>query len=196
MVNLSSDATILIKTPPLRACWAKVGEQAEVPITGGRAKRVVSGARDVGTGGSAAGLGGAVGPGHLPGAPTPPALALAGVGHRDVHGPGSPQRAKRSRAPAAELGIELRWLPTACPERNPLEGLWRAAEGPILADELAPDLDVSLGGAPGHLEGRTPRQRLETAGVLSGAFGIPKSTTAASTAGARHSRLCRTASAP
>src|SRR5262245_10995154 len=47
---LFSDATILTETPPLRACWAKVGEQAEVPVTGNRAKRVGYGALNVGTG--------------------------------------------------------------------------------------------------------------------------------------------------
>src|SRR2546423_874384 len=31
-------------TPPLRACWSAVGEQAEVPITGNRGKTVLYGA--------------------------------------------------------------------------------------------------------------------------------------------------------
>jgi hypothetical protein len=34
---LFSDAAILTETPPLRACWAKAGEQAEAPIKGDRA---------------------------------------------------------------------------------------------------------------------------------------------------------------
>ena len=41
---LFSDATILTETPPLRASWSRVGQQAEVPITGSRDKRVVFGA--------------------------------------------------------------------------------------------------------------------------------------------------------
>ena len=47
---LFSDATILTETPPLRACWSKVGHQAEVPITGNRDKRVVFGALNPATG--------------------------------------------------------------------------------------------------------------------------------------------------
>jgi hypothetical protein len=49
-VILFSDATILTETPPLRACWSKVGQQAEVPITGSRGKRVVYGTMNVATG--------------------------------------------------------------------------------------------------------------------------------------------------
>ena len=39
---------------------------------------------------------------------------------------GSPHTAKRSRKLAQELGIELRWLPVACPELNPTEPNGRA----------------------------------------------------------------------
>jgi transposase len=38
---------------------------------------------------------------------------------------GSPHTAKGSQALARGLGIELRLLPTVCPELNPLEWLWR-----------------------------------------------------------------------
>src|SRR2546430_2677408 len=49
-VVLFSDATILTETPPLRACWSPVGEQAEVPVTGNRDKKVVFGALNPATG--------------------------------------------------------------------------------------------------------------------------------------------------
>jgi transposase len=83
---------------------------------------------------------------------------------------GSPHRAKRSRALAKELGIELRWLPTACPELNPLERLWQVIKGYILANEPTPDLDVSLARAFAHLGAMRPEERLKAAGVLSGSF--------------------------
>jgi hypothetical protein len=124
-VVLFSDATILTETPPLRACWAKVGEQAEVPITGNRDRRVLFGAMAIGSG----------------------ALCLDRAEQWNQDGfqahlrhlrrvwrgwrivlfldRGSPHTARRSRALAAELGIEMRLLPTACPELNPVEGLWR-----------------------------------------------------------------------
>ena len=47
---LFSDATILTETPPLRAGWSLVGEQAEVPVTGNRGKTVLYGALNPATG--------------------------------------------------------------------------------------------------------------------------------------------------
>jgi DDE superfamily endonuclease len=168
-----SDATILTETPPLRACWAKVGQQAEVPITGNRAKRVAYGALNIATG----------------------TLLLdramrwnqytfrEHLRHLRSHwrgwnivlflDRGSPHTAKASRALARELGVEVRFLPTACPELNPLERLWRVLKGRALANEPTPDLDVSMRRAFEHLQAMTPRQRLKAAGVMSGAFWPP-----------------------
>jgi transposase len=86
---------------------------------------------------------------------------------------GSPHTARRSRALAAELGIELRFLPTACPELNPLEGLWREIKGRILANEPTPDLAASLERAIDHLMAMTGPQRLKAAAVLSENFWLP-----------------------
>jgi hypothetical protein len=170
---LFSDATILTETPPLRAGWAKVGRQAEVPITGNRSKRVVSGALNVGTGtlrlDRAAKWDQLSFQGHLR------HLRSVWRGGNLVLfvDRGSPHTAKRSRALAAESGIEVRLLPTACPELNPLERLWRVLKGQVLANEPTPDLDASLRRAFDYLVAMTPRQRLKSAGVLSGAFWLP-----------------------
>ena len=83
---------------------------------------------------------------------------------------GSPHRAKRSLELARRLGIELRWLPTACPELNPMEGIWRETKGHILANEPTPDIDRSLDRACEHILEMSPRERLHKAGVLSGNF--------------------------
>ncbi len=120
-----SDATILTETPPLRACWSLVGRQAEVPITGNRDKRVVFGALNPRTGAAwfdeSAKWDQDAFQNHLR------SIRSRWRGWHLVLfvGRGSPHTAKRSRALAAELGIELRFLPTACPELNPVEGLWR-----------------------------------------------------------------------
>jgi transposase len=157
----------------LRACWAKAGEQAEVPITGNRSKRVVYGALNVGTGticlDEAAGWNQASFQAHLR------HLRSLWRGWNLVVflDRGSPHTAKASRALASELGIELRLLPTACPELNPVEGLWREIKGRVLSNEPTPDLDKSLRRALDHLASLTGRQRLETAGVLSEAFWLP-----------------------
>src|SRR5207302_4773834 len=49
-VLLFEDETDLLLFPPLRACWARRGESAEVPLSGRNARRVVFGAMHVGTG--------------------------------------------------------------------------------------------------------------------------------------------------
>jgi hypothetical protein len=172
-VILFSDATILTETPPLRACWAKAGQQAEVPITGNRDKRVVYGALNVGTGGIVLDEA----------ARWDQETFQAHLRHLRSHwrgwnlvlflDRGSPHKARRSRELAAEPGIELRFLPTACPELNPLEGLWREVKGRVLSDEPTPDLSVSLKRAFDHLGAMTGRRRLQTAGVLSGNFWLP-----------------------
>ena len=40
---LFADEVILTKTPPLRACWALEGHQAEVSIAGDRDRRILYG---------------------------------------------------------------------------------------------------------------------------------------------------------
>jgi hypothetical protein len=169
-VVLFTDATILTETPPVRACWSPVGVQAEVPITGNRGRRVVYGALNPATG----------------------KLWLDEAGRWNQHtfqahlrgirsvwrgwnvvlflDRGSPHTATASRDLAAELGIELRFLPTACPELNPVEGLWRHAKGRVLANEPTPDLAGSLGRVCDELFMMSPTQRLKLAGVLSGNF--------------------------
>ncbi|WZP01065.1 transposase [Isosphaeraceae bacterium EP7] len=169
-VVLFSDATILTETPPLRAAWARAGQQAEVPITGNRDRRVLFGAI-------------AVGRGTL-------RLDRAGQWNQDSFQShlrhfrptwrgwrivlfldrGSPHTARRSRALAKQFSIELRFLPTACPELNPMEGLWREIKGQILANEPTPELDVSLECAVDHLMAMTGKQRRQTARILSENF--------------------------
>jgi len=79
---------------------------------------------------------------------------------------GSPHRAKRSRQLAHRLGIEFRFLPTACPELNPMEGIWREVKGKVLANEPAPDIDRPIEKACERILKMSLRQRLRNAGVL------------------------------
>jgi len=83
---------------------------------------------------------------------------------------GSPHRAKGSVRLAKELGIQLRWLPVACPELNPLEGLWREVKGRVLANEPTPDIDVFVNRACQYLVGMSREERLRKAGCLSKNF--------------------------
>jgi hypothetical protein len=169
-VVLFSDATIVTQTPPLRACWSPVGEQAEVPVTGDRSRRVLYGALSVKTGSACLDEAGRWNQqtfqGHL--------RHVRSV-WRGWHvvlfvDRGSPHTARASRGLAEALGIELRFLPTACPELNPLEGPWRHIKGEILANEPTPDLDGALDRACEEIWDMGPTARLQVAGVMSGNF--------------------------
>jgi hypothetical protein len=170
---LFTDATILTETPPLRACWSLAGEQAEVPITGNRGRKVLFGA-----------LNPATGTVWLDEVPQwnqqafQDHLRAVRACWRGWHivlflDRGSPHTAKASRRLAAELGVELRFLPTACPELNPVEGLWRHAKGRVLANEPTPDLSQSLDRVCDELRELSGTERLRLAGVLSGNFWLP-----------------------
>jgi transposase len=98
---------------------------------------------------------------------------VARLAHRVFVDRGSPHTAKASRALARGLGVELRFLPTACPELNPLEGLWRYIKGEILANEPTPDLGGALKRACEEILGMGPTERLQVAGVVSGNFWLP-----------------------
>jgi len=66
--------------------------------------------------------------------------------------------------------IEIRWLPVACPERKPVDHLWRHPKGEALVTEPEPDLDASLERCHEYLLSLKPSQLLRKAGVLSGDF--------------------------
>jgi hypothetical protein len=82
----------------------------------------------------------------------------------------SAQRAKPSRALARQLGIELRWLPTACPHLNPVDHLWRHLKNDVLANLPTPTLPDMLQLALDHITRLSPRARLRKAGVLAEDF--------------------------
>jgi hypothetical protein len=169
-VVLFSDATIVTETPPLRACWSPVGQQAEVPVTGNRSRRVLYGALSIRTGAACLDEAGRWNQytfqGHLR------HVRSVWRGWRVVLfvDRGSPHTAKGSRGLAKALGIELRFLPTACPELNPLEGLWRYVKGEVLANEPTPDLGAALDRVCDALFDMAPTERLQLAGVMSGNF--------------------------
>jgi hypothetical protein len=96
-----------------------------------------------------------------------------GVEHRPIPRPGQPAHGQGQPGLAAELGVELRFLPTACPELNPVEGLWRHAKARVLANEPTPDLGDSRGRVCEELFEMSGTERLTLAGVRSGNFWLP-----------------------
>jgi hypothetical protein len=167
---LFTEATIITETPPLRAKWATRGAQVAVPITGSRNKGVLFGALNVKSGAIC--------------------LNQALKWNQDSFQEhlrhvkaqwrgwnivlfldrGSPHRAKKSLKLAKELGIELRWLPVACPELYPVEGLWRHLKGKALANRPILWIEEVMERACRYIQSLTPLERLRNAGVLSGNF--------------------------
>jgi DDE superfamily endonuclease len=164
------DETFILETPPLRASWARVGVQAEVPITGNHARRVIHGALNIATGHVELLI-----TEHWTAVTHQAFLRQVRQAWRGWHiilfaDRGSPHTAMASRALATVLGLEVRWLPTATPELNACEGLWRGAKGSGLANRAGHSIDASADAACRYILDLTPTKRLQLAGVLSGYF--------------------------
>jgi transposase len=124
-VVLFLDATILRLFPPLRCAWAFRGQQADVRITGRNANRVLFGAINPRTG-------------HRLIIRCPSMRQedfRAFLRHLRSRYQDRPlwlildrapcHEAHKSQALAGPPGIALMWLPTPCPELNPVDHLWR-----------------------------------------------------------------------
>jgi transposase len=164
------DETIITETPPLHSCYGRAGQQVSVPITGNRAKRILHGTINVGSGDVL--------------------LLITEEWVQETHQAflgmirahwrgwhivlfedrGSPHTAEASVELAERLGIELRWLPKATPELNAMDQLWRHAKGQAVASRPTWSIDGSTDGVCDYILGLSRRERLRKAGVLSGDF--------------------------
>lgn len=169
-VILAEDETILREFPPLRACWGKVGQPVEVPITGSNARRVVFGALNPFTGTRVC---------TIASRNTGPAFreflrALRGTYKRwDILlllDRGSSHTAKATEHLATELRIRLTWLPTACPELNPVEPLWRDGKQHVCANRVYADVDDQAERFVTYLCALSDDDALRLAGLQSGNY--------------------------
>jgi transposase len=164
------DEVIITETPPLYCCYGRIGQQVCVPITGNRSKRIVHGALNITTG-------------EL-------LLLITDAWdevthqyflemiHRHWRGwqiilfedRGTPHTAEESLALAAELGLQVRLLPRACPELNAMDHLFRFVKGRGVANQPTHSIDASAMVACRSLYALSRRERLTKAGVLSGNF--------------------------
>jgi transposase InsO family protein len=170
-VLLFADATRLRLLPPLRATWARVGEQAVVPVTGRNARRVLFGALNVRTA-------------HRiilrwPSETNPGARAFLTEIRRRYRGAptiwllldqGPAHTAAPTRRLAAELGIELVWLPRQWPELNAMDQLWRELKRLVAANRQAASIEDLAQQAEDWVLGLRPREALRQAGLLSPRF--------------------------
>ena len=166
-VVLFEDETDLLLFPPLRACWARRGEDAEVPLCGANAKRVLFGALNPSNG---------------------TRLFLErkkqwkedfqeflGLIHQQYRGwrvslvldGDSSHTAKASQRDARSFGIQLVWLPVRCPELNPMDHLWRHGKERICANRQYGSIEELVHHFLHYLEGLSVEEALRKAGVLS-----------------------------
>jgi len=170
------DETTVREFPPLRARWAKRGEQREVVISGRNGRRVIHGALNAASGDFVS----------LIRARSRQDDCLAFVealaqGHPDgpkllVWDNAPPHHPKRVAAAAAAAHIQIAWLPFRSPELMPCEDLWRLAKAQVAAnrpyrEDQPDDLVQTLAEqAVQCIETLCPFDRLRCSGLLSSKF--------------------------
>jgi hypothetical protein len=169
-VMLFLDATILRLFPPLRACWARRGQQAVVRISGQNAKRVLFGTINPRTGHRIV-----LKRARMRQADFQAFLLLLRrrYGGRRIwllldrarcHEAASSQRL------AAKLKIELVWLPKQCSELNAMDHLWRELKGHTSANRQFKNIDEHADQAANWVLKLSSTTALRKAGVLSKNF--------------------------
>ena len=169
-VLLMEDETLLRLFPVLRRAWSLRGRQAEVPITGRNAKRVLFATLNLRTG-------------HR--------LCLRGVNMRQMNFHALLSEVRRrygkrpvwmlldeapchiaagSQALAAALDIHVVWLPKQCSELNSMDQLWKELKGTISANHQFSSIGEHADYAEGWLMSLTNKEALRKAGVLSKNF--------------------------
>ena len=169
-VLLMEDETILRLFPVLRRAWSLRGQQAEVPITGRNAKRVLFATINLRTG---------------------QRLCLRAGNMRQVnfHALLSEVRrrygkrpvwmlldaapchiAAKSQALVGALDIHLIWLPKQCSELNCMDQLWKELKGMISANYQFSTIDEHADYAENWLRSLTNKEALRKASVLSKNF--------------------------
>jgi transposase len=170
-VLLFTDWTLLRLFPPLRASWARVGQQALVPVTGRNAQRVLFGAINVRTGhrvvlcrqqagGVDARLFLTKLRRHYGRARTIWLLLDRAAAHTDA----------KTMQLAADLRMKLVWLPKQASELNAMDQLWKELKRLVAANRQASHIESLAQQAEDWLLSLTPREALCKASILSPNF--------------------------
>ena len=166
-VFLFEDETDLLLFPPLRACWARRGEDAEVPLCGANAKRVIFGALNT-TSGTRLFL-------EREKQRAEDFGEFLGLIHQHYRGwqvslvldEDRSHTAKVSQSEARLFGIKLVWLPVRCPELNAMDHLWRHGKERICANRQYASIEEQVHRFLHYLEGLSVEETLQKAGILS-----------------------------
>jgi transposase len=165
-----ADETTLREFPPLRAAWARRGEQAVVTISGRNSRRVLHGALNVATGETVRVL-------RERNRGADSAALLAALAVRTPAGKSilvwdnaPPHQTRVARETAEATGITLVALPFRAPELMPCEEVWREMKRVVAANRVYADIDELAGRAVGWLDERTADELLRIAGLHSSKF--------------------------
>jgi hypothetical protein len=165
------DATRWRRFPPLRAAWARQGEQAIVPVSGRNDQRVLFGAIHPHTGHrllvqhppeTGPGARALLAPWRRHDRVAPTRWVLLDRGPAHTAGP--------TRQLAAELGIEWVRLPRQWPALNAMDQLWRERKRLVAANRQPETIDSLAQQAENWLLDLSPQEALRKAGVLSNDF--------------------------
>jgi transposase len=170
-VVLFTDWTLLRLFPPLRATWARRGEQAPAPITGANAKRVLFGAINLHTGHRVVLITKSAG-----GVDARTFLAELRRRYRRAGriwlllDRASAHTAAQTLRWANELNIELVWLPKQRSELNAMDQLWKELKRLIAANRQAAHIEALAADAADWVLTLSTRDALRKASLLSPNF--------------------------
>jgi DDE superfamily endonuclease len=167
---LVEDETDLLLFPPLRSAWGLRGVPLRVLLSGRNARRIVLGAMNLRTGHRLFQV-----HSHHKQQDFHDFLRLIHRHYRGWHvalllDEDPSHTAHGSQQLAAELNIELLWLPKRCPELNPLDKLWGQAKTVVSANFQRPTIDAHVSDFLEYLTNWTPKEALQLSGVLSKRF--------------------------
>ncbi len=164
------DSITIREIPPLSRLWTPVAQPARIPIIGSHHKQVLSGVMNILSGRCLSYVSPTFNQTTFHAVLTQTRTLWRGwhiVLFLDKH---SAHRTKSSQILAKQLAIELRFLPTACPELNVMDCLWRHVRDEVLANEPCPQLDKTVTRVIAYLDTLSSSQRLAKAGVFADAF--------------------------
>jgi transposase len=172
--KLFEDETDLLLFPPLRAGWFMRGKPAKIPISGVNAKRTVFGTIDVDSGRRVlvAREGACAVDFHV--LLRQIRLSYGGQKVALILDKASRHTGNGSEELAAELGIELIWLPPRCTNVNPMDRLWRWGKESTCANKQYASIDYQAEFFVEYLLGLSPQEALRKAGILSGRFWLTR----------------------
>src|SRR5262249_28064244 len=159
---------------PLYCCSGRIGQQVEVPISGGHARRILHGAINVGSGDVVLQV-----TKDWTQVEQQGFLGVVRRHWRGWHIVLFEDRASQHTCPGSlEVAdwyeMEVRLLPRATPELNAMDHLWKHTKRDALGDRPTTSIDQSAQAVCDQILSMTPQRRLRQAGVLSGDFWLAR----------------------